>query len=86
MVASRHGRALGIAWSRGKTQVERVRYRVFKECLKNEPRTYNSLQLAQKLEKERSVKLSPDRLRRLLKKKGLFGNEREKVIKGNKTP
>ena len=40
-----------------------------KECLKNEPRTYNSLQLAQKLEKERSVKLSADRLRRILKKK-----------------
>jgi transposase len=57
-----------------------------KECLKNEPRTYNSLQLVQKLEKERSVKLSADRLRRILKKKGLFGNEREKVIKENKTP
>jgi transposase len=40
-----------------------------KECLKNEPRTYNSLQLVQKLEKERSVKLSADRLRRILKKK-----------------
>ncbi|MEG4577980.1 helix-turn-helix domain-containing protein, partial [Microcoleus sp. N3A4] len=26
------------------------------ECLKKEPRTYNSLQLAQKLEKERSLK------------------------------
>lgn len=55
-----------------------------KECLKNESRTYNSLQLVQKLEKERSVKLSADRLRRILKKKGLFGNEREKVIKENK--
>jgi transposase len=40
-----------------------------KECLKNESRTYNSLQLVQKLEKERSVKLSADRLRRILKKK-----------------
>lgn len=56
-----------------------------KECLKNELRTYNSLQLVQKLEKERSVKLSADRLRRILKKKGLFGNEREKVTKKNKT-
>ncbi|MEG4176213.1 hypothetical protein QUA16_16265 [Microcoleus sp. S13_C3] len=56
-----------------------------KECLKNESRTYNSLQLVQKLEKERSVKLSADRLRRILKKKGLFGNEREKVTKKNKT-
>jgi len=48
------------------------------------PRTYNSVQLAQKLEKERSIKLSPDRLRRILKKKGLFGNERERVTKENK--
>jgi transposase len=39
-----------------------------KEYLKNESRTYNNLQLAQKLEKERSVKLSADRLRRILKK------------------
>lgn len=54
------------------------------ECLKNEPRTYNSLQLAQKLEKERSIKLSPDRLRRILKKKGLFGNERGRATKENK--
>ena len=30
------------------------------EWLKNEPRPYNRGQLAQKLEKERSLKLSPD--------------------------
>jgi transposase len=52
------------------------------ECLKKEPRTYNSLQLAQKLERvgaarrrHRSIKLSPDRLRRVLKKRGSFGSE-----------
>lgn len=39
------------------------------ECLINEPRTYNGRQLADKLEAERGVKLSPDRLRRVLKKK-----------------
>ncbi len=55
------------------------------ECLKKEPRTYNSLQLAQKLESERQIKLSPDRLRRVLKKRGSFGNEQELVIKENKT-
>ena len=54
------------------------------ECLKNEPHTYNSVQLAQKLEKERSIKLSPDRLRRILKKNGLFGNEPGRVTKENK--
>jgi len=56
------------------------------ECLKQEPRTYNSSQLSQKLESDRKIHLGPDRLRRVLKKRGLFGNEREKVIKENKTP
>jgi len=40
------------------------------ECLEKEPRTYNSVQLAQKLEQERSIKLSPDWLRQVLKKRG----------------
>jgi transposase len=39
------------------------------DCLAQEPRTYNSVQLAQKLKQERLVDLSSDRLRRLLKKK-----------------
>src|SRR4028119_868124 len=47
------------------------------ECLKNEPRTYNSVQLAQKLEKERSVKLSADRLRRILKKRLIWKRARK---------
>jgi transposase len=55
------------------------------ECLKKEPRTYNSLQLTQKLECERKVKLSPDRLRRVLKKRGSIGNEQGRVTKGSKT-
>ena len=55
------------------------------ECLKKEPRTYNSLQLARKLESDRSIKLSPDRLRRVLKKRGSIGNEQERVTKGSKT-
>jgi transposase len=56
------------------------------ECLKKEPRTYNSRQLTEKLKSDRNVQLSPDRLRRVLKKRGLFGNEPERVIKENKTP
>jgi len=56
------------------------------ECLKKEPRTYNSLQLAEKLESERQIKLSPDRLRRVLKKRGSNGYELVRVIKENKTP
>ena len=38
-------------------------------CLKEEERTYNSVQLARKLKQERAVNLSSDRLRRILKKK-----------------
>lgn len=43
------------------------------QCLVQEPRTYNSRQLAQKLESDRQVKLSPDRLRRVLKKRVTTG-------------
>ncbi len=56
------------------------------ECLEKEPRTYNSVQLAQKLEQERYITLSPDWLRQVLKKRGSFGSERERVTKENKTP
>lgn len=55
------------------------------ECLRIEPRTYNSPQLALKLKTERNVLLSPDRLRRVLKKRGSIGSGQEKVIKENKT-
>lgn len=56
------------------------------ECLRKEPRTYNSLQLAQKLERDRQIKLSPDRLRRVLKKRGSIGNAPKRATKENKTP
>lgn len=39
-------------------------------CLREEPRTYNSQQLAQKLATERQVTLSADHLRRVLQKRG----------------
>ena len=55
------------------------------ECLRNEPRTYNSHQLAQKLERDRSIKMSPDRLRRVLKKRGSFGSVEGRATKKNKT-
>ena len=56
------------------------------ECLKKEPRTYNSRQLTEKLERERNVQLSPDRLRRVLKKRGSIGSAPERAIKENRTP
>ncbi|WP_225896637.1 IS630 family transposase [Amazonocrinis nigriterrae] len=52
----------------GKSKWKQEDIAFLEETLKKEPRTYNSVQLAQKLESERSVKLSPDRLRRVLKK------------------
>ena len=39
-------------------------------CLRQEQRTYNSQQLAKKLENDRKVNLSADHLRRILKKRG----------------
>jgi transposase len=54
-------------------------------CLEHSERTYNSMQLAQKLKQERSVQLSPDRLRHLLQKRALGGNARGTVIELNKT-
>ena len=44
------------------------------QCLEQEPRTYNSQQLAQKLSEQRQVTLSADRIRRLLKKRATDGN------------
>ena len=55
------------------------------ECLRTEPRTYNSSQLALKLKTERNVLMSPDRLRRVLKKRGSVGSELLIAIKENKT-
>ena len=55
-------------------------------CLEQSERTYNSLQLAQKLEQERSVQLSPDRLRHLLQKRAGGGNAHDTASEQNKTP
>lgn len=53
-------------------------------CLKQEPRTYNSSQLAHTLAQMRQVQLSPDRIRRLLKKRALDGNEHGTANEANK--
>lgn len=49
-------------------QAEDMAY--LEECLRSEPHTYNSQQLAQKLACERNVQLSADHLRQVLKKRG----------------
>lgn len=56
------GRGAKRKWSEADVQY-------LEQCLEQEERTYNSIQLAQKLALERSVKLSPDRLRHLLQKR-----------------
>ena len=43
--------------------------------IEQEQRTYNSRQLAEKLKQDRGVTLSPDRIRKLLKKRGGDGKE-----------
>lgn len=66
-----------------KWQEEDLAY--LEQCLEVEPRTYNSVQLSAKLAQNRNVQLSPDRLRRLLKKKGGDGSAPAIAIKENKT-
>lgn len=56
------------------------------QCLQQEQRTYNSRQLAQKLASDRLVQLSPDRIRRVLKKRGGFGNAQGLAIVQSRIP
>ena len=52
--------------------------------VKDDPRTYNSSQLARKLKEERQVDLSSTRLRELLQKKTTCGNGRVRVTEKSK--
>lgn len=54
-------------------------------CLREEQRTYNSQQLAQKLADERQVTLSAGHLREVLEKRGFFGSEPDTLTLANKT-
>lgn len=56
------------------------------QCLEQQPRTYNSKQLATKLEQERQVSLSGDRIRHILQKRAFGGNARDTAIKQNLLP
>lgn len=82
-------RGLGGLWEaqgRGQKrswQEEDMKY--LEQCLKEEPRTYNSKQLAEKFVQDRKIKLSPDHLRRVLKKRALSGKELVKAIVNAKT-
>ena len=54
----------------GKPRCAEADMMFLEECLENEPRTYNSVQVTQKLEQERWIKLIPGWLRQVLKKGG----------------
>ena len=54
-------------------------------CLEQDQRTYNSEQLAKKLASDRQVELSPDRIRRVLKKRGSLGSGRDTLIAASRT-
>jgi transposase len=56
------------------------------QCLEQDRRTYNSRQLSQKLEQERQVELSADRIRRILQKRASFGSGLAIANEANKTP
>ena len=49
---------------------------VIETCLEEEPRTYTTQQLVNHLYEQRQVKLSADRLNRILKKRAGAGSER----------
>ena len=56
---------------RGKERTWQEEDMVYLEtCLREEGRTYNSVQLAEKLKRERGVSLSAEHLRQVLKKRG----------------
>lgn len=54
------------------------------QCLEQEQRTENSEQLAKKLASDRQVQLSPDRIRRVLKKRGSVGSAPDTVTATNR--
>ena len=55
------------------------------QCLNEEERTYNSTQLAAKLAAERGVKLSAERIYKLLKKRATAGSAPVRAIESAKT-
>lgn len=68
------GKGLGGLWdaprpgAKRRWQEEDMAY--LEACLREDPHTYNSQQLAQKLAQERHIELSADHLRQVLKKRG----------------
>ena len=85
-----HQKGLGGLWDAphpgGKRRWQEEDILFVEKTLREDPRTYNSKQLCEKLAKARQVNLSPDRLRRILKKRGWDGSEPARATKASKTP
>lgn len=80
-------RLMGSAWTwRGaKPKWQEADLQFVEQLIEQEPRTYNSAQLAQKLAEQTQVKLSPRRLRHLLQKRAIDGNAPATASEANKT-
>ncbi|MDV2995511.1 MAG: hypothetical protein N4J56_005165 [Chroococcidiopsis sp. SAG 2025] len=76
----------GISGRGAKAKWQEADMAYLEQCLEQEARTYNSQQLAQKLEQERQVNLSADRIRRILKKKGFSWKRTRHSQQGRQDP
>ena len=85
-----HQKGLGGLWDAphpgGKRRWQEEDILFVEKTLREDPRTYNSKQLCEKLAKARQVNLSPDRLRRILKKKGVGWKRTRQSHKGKQDP
>ncbi len=83
------GQGLGGLWEspgRGaKPKWSEADMQYLERCLEQNQRTYNSFQLSKQLDQERQVRLSADRIRRILQKRGTDGSGRATPIGANKT-
>jgi transposase len=69
----------------GKAKKKEENLVFWEECLRIQPHLYNGHQSTEKLEQQRSIKFSPDRLRRVLKKSGSIGSRPGTATKQNNT-
>ena len=72
------GRGAKASWSESDKQM-------LEAWVEADPQTYNSSQLARKLQQQRQVALSPDWIRRVMKKRAFVGNAPAIVSAANKT-
>jgi transposase len=54
----------------GRRRWQEADMRYLEDCLRNDPRRYNAKQLAQKLEQDRQIQLSPQQIRQILRERG----------------